>query len=46
VKDFSIEKSFESFCTDSTMRSDYEEKLAEAMMLSEGKKLPGRSFLK
>jgi hypothetical protein len=30
VKDFSIEKSFESFCTDSSMRSNYDTKLAEA----------------
>lgn len=30
MKDFSIEKSFESICTDSSMRSNYDEKLAEA----------------
>ena len=34
AKDFSIEKSFESFCTDSSMRSNYEEKLAEAADLA------------
>ena len=30
MRDFSIEKSFESFCTDSSMRSDYDQKAAEA----------------
>ena len=30
MRDFSVEKSFESFCTDSSMRSNYDEKLAEA----------------
>ena len=35
AKDFSIEKSFESFCTDSSMRSNYDEKLAEAARLAE-----------
>ena len=34
AKDFSIEKSFESFCTDSSMRSNYEEKLVEAADLA------------
>lgn len=30
MRDFSIEKSYESFCTDSSMRSDYDQKAAEA----------------
>jgi hypothetical protein len=35
AKDFSIERSAESFCTDSSMRSNYDEKLAEASRLAE-----------
>ena len=30
MRDFSIEKSFESFCTDESMKSNYDEKLAQA----------------
>lgn len=30
MRDFSLEKSFESFCTDESMRSNYDEKLAQA----------------
>lgn len=30
MRDFSIEKSLESFCTDSSMRSNYDEKIAQA----------------
>jgi len=49
VKDFSIEKSFESFCTDSSMRSNYDEKLVESVKFAkenEEKKKQGTPLAK